>query len=152
MGILSNANFEPLRPKTQVIIKPHFANKENYFIATCKDVWRKGNQILAIEEIGQFCTKHYKPPELDSLINLGGNRNIALWFTTRRVAEVHNDIIANCQHHFIFRTYLPADVEWYASVVPKSVIELSKNLPKFHFIYYQIGHEPKIYQPVKKVI
>lgn len=152
MGIITNANFQPLKPKFQTIIKPIFAIKENYFIEICKNVWKEGNQIFAIEEIGQFCTKHYKVPELDSLINLGGNRNIALWFTTRRVAEVHNDVIANCQHHFIFRTYLPQDVEWYAGVVPKSVIEMSKNLPKYHFIYYQIGHEPKIFQPVPKVI
>lgn len=148
MGVVGK-NFEPRDPETQRIIKPRFAKKEPAFSQACKDVWNQGNLIFAIEEVGCYCSKHVLPAELDSLINQGGNRNIALWVTTRRVAEVHNDIIANCQHHFIFRTYLPQDVEWYSKVVPKDIIAQSKELPKYHFIYYQLGGEPRIIKPVK---
>lgn len=152
MGVISKSKWRPTRPKTQRIVKPSWGTKTPLFLSTCNEVWEQGNVIFAIEEISAHCTKHKMPPELDSLINLGGNRNIGMWFTTRRVAEVHNDIIANCQHHFIFRTYLPQDVEWYSGVVPRNVIEMSKNLPKYHFIYYKLGEKPVLFKPVKKML
>ena len=152
MGILTKANFQPLLPKKQQIVKPHFNSCQTVFTKLCKYVWKKSNMIFAIEEINQYCTKHYIPPELRGLINLGGNRNIALWFTTRRIAEVHNDIVANCIHHFIFRTFLPQDVDWYSTFIPKDVILLSKDLPKYNFIYYKIGGTPQIYKPVNKMV
>jgi len=152
MGVFSRKNFQPLRPKTQRIVKPHFAQKTPSFLKTCKEIWGQGNCIFAIEEMSAFCTKHYMPPELESIINQGGNKNISYRFTTRRVAQIHNDIIANCQHHFIFRTYLPQDVEWYEKVVPKEIIMQSKDLPKYHFIYYPLGGQARLYQPVKRVL
>lgn len=152
MGRFTQGSFKPLRPKTQCIIKPRFAQQSPLFLETCKEVWSQGNCIFAVEEMSSFCTKHYLPPELETVINQGGNRSIAYRFTTRRVAQIHNDIIANCQHHFIFRTYLPQDVEWYEKVVPKEVIMMSKDLPKYHFIYYPLGGQARIYQPVNKVI
>lgn len=152
MGVLTKAHFQPLKPKTQQIVKPSFAKSQDTFEQLCSFIWKKGNIIFAIEEINQYCTKHMIPDKLKSIINLGGNKNIALWFTTRRIAEVHNDIVANCIHHFIFRTFLPQDVDWYSSFIPKDVILMSRDLPKYHFIYYRIGGQPKIFKPVNKVI
>jgi len=142
-------NFKPRYPERQKIIKPRYSLSQPIFIKTCKQVWKEGNQVFIVDEVGKFCTKHTMPPELGDLVDLGGNRNISLWFTTRRVAEVHNNLIANAQHHFIFRTFLPQDVDWYGQFIPKNVILMSKTLPKHWFIYYQVGHEPIICKPVK---
>lgn len=153
LGILTKANFQPLDPKTQTIIKPRGElDRQNLFLKTCHDVWTQGNRVFAIDEISMYCTKHQMPPELNQVVNQGGNRNIAYWFTTRRVAQVHNDILGSCQHHFIFRTYLPQDVEWYSAVVPRNILEMSRKLPDYHFIYYRLGKEPRIMQPVKKIL
>jgi len=150
MGVLTKAKFQPLESDTQQILYPTAPWLDSFLVA-CKEVWNRGNVIFAIEEIGQYCTKHSIPVELRKLINLGGNRNIALWFTTRRIAEVHNDVVANCIHHFIFRTYLPTDVDYYRGYIG-NVIDMAKDLPRFHFIYYRIGSTPKIFKPVEKVI
>jgi len=141
--------FKPLDPKTQKIFHPSWDRRYIDFDQTCKDVWKEGNQILAIDEVSVFCNKWEMPEPLNRLISMGGNRNIAVWITTQRVAQVHNNILANCQYHFIFRTYLPQDIEWYSKFVPKEIILMSKDLPRYHFIYYQLGREPVICKPVK---
>lgn len=151
MGVFTKARFKPLKPDIQRIVKPAFSMKESVFKQTCNEVWNEGNQIFAIEEVGQFCSPHFLPPELDSLVNLGGNRNIALWVTTRRVSEVHGDIIGNCHYHFIFKVYLPRDVDYYKSYIG-NVVEMAKDIPKFHFIYYKLGGMAKLYKPVKKLL
>lgn len=149
MGVVSRG-FTPLNPEKQKIVKGRYDYQASEFSKTCKEVWKAGNQIFAVEEVQEFCTKHqFYEPQLKDLMNLGGNREIALWFTTRRVAEVHNDIIANIQHHFIFRLYLPQDKEWFSKFVPKEIIEQSQSLPPYHFIYYRVGRDPQVMKPVK---
>jgi len=152
LGIFTHKGFKPLNPKAQAIVKPTSFNREDLFQKTCKDVWAKGNHIFVVDELSMNQTKHVLPPDLNTLINQGGNRNIAYWFSTRRVAQIHNDILGSCQHHFIFATYLPQDVDWYSDVVPKHIIEQSQRLPPFHFIYYRLGSEPRIMKPVPQVM
>lgn len=149
IGVVSR-NFKPLNPETQKVVKPANASqRERLFLETCHEVWAAGNQIFAVDEMSMHQTKWVMPPELDTLINQGGNRNVGYWFTTRRIAQIHNDIIASAHHHVIFRTYLPQDVEWYCKVVPKDVILMSQKLPKYHFIYYQLGGESQVFKPCK---
>jgi hypothetical protein len=146
-----SVGFKPLRPKTQKVIIPEWSRREEIFDAVCLDVWRRGNLIFAVDEVSLFCSKWDMPEPLNRLISMGGNRNIAIWITTQRVAQVHNNILANCQYHFIFRTYLPNDVEWYSKVVPRNVILMSKDLPRYHFIYYKLGEKPVVMKPVKLI-
>jgi len=149
LGQVSRGGFTPLKPDIQQIIKPAWASRFTSFDKVCEDVWKEGNQIFAIDEVSVFCNKWEMPEGLNRLISMGGNRNIAVWVTTQRVAQVHNNILANCQYHFIFKTFLPQDVEWYSKFVPKEVILMSKDLPRFHFIYYRLGSDPIICKPVK---
>jgi hypothetical protein len=141
--------FKPLKPDIQTVFRPSWDRRFIDFDCMCKDVWKRGNLIFAIDEVSVFCNKWEMPEPLSRLISMGGNRNIAVWITTQRVAQVHNNILANCQYHFIYRTYLPQDIEWYSKVVPKEIILMSKDLPRFHFIYYQLGREPIVCKPVK---
>jgi hypothetical protein len=143
--------FNPVKPDVQTVVKPPWAQRQEVFKQTCHEVWNKGNMVFAIDEVSEFCTKWELPDHLGVIVKMGGNRNIGLWVTTQRVAMVHNDILAGCKHHFIFRTYLPQDIEWYSKVVPKDVILMAKDLPPYHFIYYQLGHEPQVFKPVKKM-
>lgn len=148
LGVIRR-NFAPLNPDTQTVITPPFYQRQRIFQETCHNVWNKGNQIFAIDEVSEFCTKWVLPDDLGQIIKMGGNRNIGVWVTTQRVAQVHNDVLSGVKHHFIFRTYLPQDLEWYSKVVPKEIIVMAKDLPKYHFIYYELGHEPQVFKPVK---
>jgi hypothetical protein len=148
LGVVSRG-FSPLRPDIQTIYKPHYRSRVAEFNKVCHEVFNRGNQIFGIDEVHNFTTKKTIEPELEPIINMGGNRNIAFWITSRRVQQVHNDILSQCKHHFIFRTYLPQDLDWYSQVVPKDIILMSKGLPQYHFIYYKLGREPIIMKPVE---
>lgn len=153
IGVYKRAGFEPLRPETQRVVTPRNARERKpLFLQTCREAWAQGNLIFAVDEMSMHCSKHQMPDELDTVINQGGNHNIAYWFTTRRVAQIHNDILASAHHHCIFRTYLPQDLVWYGAVVPKDIIEMSKDLPKYHFLYYPLGGQPKKLKPCPKVM
>jgi len=130
------------------IIRPPFGLKNKLFEHACIHTWKQGNMVFAIEEIDQYCNPRYIPPFLDSLIQLGRNRNISIIATSRRVAEVHSTIVANCDHHFIFKAFLPRDLEYYQKYVGKLVWQALK-LPPYHFIYYKVGSSPIICRPVK---
>ena len=138
-----------LDEKNQQIITPPFSQRFVKFEETCHEVWNTGNMVFAIDEVSEFTTKWELPEHLNRLSKMGGNRNIGIWYTTQRVAMVHNDILSMCDHHIIFKTYLPQDLEWYSKIVPKDVILMSKTLPPYHFIYYRLGHEPQVFKPVK---
>ena len=133
--------------KHGMIVKPAFAQKEQIFLNTCKQVWKQGNTVFAIEEIDQFCSPQFMQPELDSIVNLGRNRGISYIAVTRRLAEVHGTIIANCDHHFIFKAFLPRDLEYYQKYVGKIVWQ-AKDLAAYHFIYYKVGGSPQICKPI----
>lgn len=173
LGVLRDARakgWQPVNPATQHIItpSPHPEIIRATFSRVCDEVWQKGNMILAIDELsarqetyGQktgdvrsvpyFCDKYWMHPKLWKLVNQGGNRNIAVWFTTQRVAQVHNDLLSACKYHFIFPLYLPPDIEWYGKVVTKAVAENAQNLPPYHFLFKVIGGKCQIMKPFPKM-
>lgn len=133
--------------KHGAIIKPQYAMKEDAFLKACNHVWKEGNIVFAIEEVDQYCKPQWLHPELDSIVNVGRNRGIGYIATTRRIADVHKDVIANCEHHFIFKAFLPRDLEEYQKYVGKLVWQ-AKDLAPYHFIYYKVGGEPQICRPI----
>ena len=135
----------------QIIHPPKYKGLET-FLTVCRKVTEIGNLILAIEEIEEFETPQQMPPELEEIINRGRARyHIAYWWTSRRPAEVHGSIIGNSDHHMIFQTFHPRDIEYYKKYVG-DLIENAKNLPPYHFLYYHVGSQPVVMRPVKKVV
>jgi hypothetical protein len=149
IGVIARSGFKPTKPDIQQIITPKYSTRQTEFDEACKTVWKEGNQIFIIDEVSDHCTKWEIPPAFDIIVTKGGNRNIGLWVTTQRPAQVHNNILAGCKHHIIFRTYLPQDVEWYKQVVPKDIIMESQQQAQYHFIYYKLGGQPQFFKPVK---
>ena len=157
-------DWQPLHPKIQRIVTPNgWEDIQACFSKTAKEVWKQGNQQFIIDDIAvrhdvkgklkPFLTdKFWMHSELAKIMNQGGNRNISLWLTAQRVAQVHNDLLSNCDHHVIFKLYLPQDIDWYSGVVPKTVVEASKDLPEHEFIYYRLGEQPQFCKAVKRMV
>ena len=153
LGVLTRHGFTPSNQKSQKVFFPNFQLRQQQLFKMIRKYWDgEGKIIFAIDEINMYQTKYQIPTELDVLVSLGGNKDMSLIWTSRRVAEVHNNIIANTTHHFIFKTFLPTDVDWYSQFIPKDVILLSKNLLDYHFIYYRIGSDPIICKPIPNIL
>lgn len=144
---MHNHNILKELPHVQVI-QPKYGQKKQVMEQVARKVFNEGNLVFVIEEVDQYCTAQLLPDYLDSLINLGGNRNIALIMTSRRMAKVHNDLVGNCDYHFLFQSFLPQDLSYYDDYIGKVAWEC-KNLPDYHFIYYKLGEEPVFCRPVK---
>lgn len=139
-------------PQGCQIVHPAKYKALETFLDVCRKLTQVGNIIFAVEEIEEFCTPQQMPPELEEIINRGRSRyHMAYWVTTRRPAEVHGSIIANCDHHFIFQNFQPRDVEYYRKYVGP-VADEAKDLPMYQFLYYRVGSIPRLKLPVKKVI
>jgi len=145
---LHQHGWKPLKLKTQQIVRPPYnVDLPSFLDQIIEQLWNKGNFILAVEELDAYQTVHKLSPALKKLINWGGNRGLALWYTARRLADVHKDIVANCEHHFIFKAYVPNDIEYYKKFVG-AVAEEAMNLPKYHYYYYRVGSKPILCRPI----
>lgn len=140
------SNVKIINPRWSVNALPSYEERLAIFLPVCDQVWRRGNCIFAVEEWHLFNrTKFALPAEFGNLFNQGGNRNIAVWGASQRAAQVHNDILAACTHHFIFKLATPQDRRWMCDVVEKELIEGDpknpkkmsvRNMPQYHFLYY----------------
>lgn len=153
--------FSGYKPPNLTIIPVNWATKDDQFKAACRAVWLRGNVVFVIDEVHLFHAKKKTLPEhLAILLNQGGNKNIAVWVASQRCAQVHNDILAACNHHFIFKLFLPQDLDYMCDFVPKEFIKgdpndptkpCARNLEQYHFIYFRVGAEPQFFKPVKKM-
>jgi len=148
---LRQHNWTPLNPKGQLILKPSSTDFVGFLDQIIEERWKDGNCVIAVEELDAYQTIWNLSPSLKKLINWGANRNLSLWYTVRRLADVHKDIVANCEHHFIFQAYLPNDIEYYRKFIGE-VADYAKELQPYHFIYYRVGSKPVFCRPVKLVL
>lgn len=148
---LHQHNWNHLQPKRQRILKPSDTDFMKFLDQIIEEKWKSGNCVIAVEELDAYQTVNGISPSLKKLINWGGNRNLSLWYTVRRLADVHKDIVANTEHHFIFRAYVPNDIEYYRKFVGK-VADYARDLRPYHFIYYRVGGTPQFCRPVKLVV
>ena len=149
---LHQHNWPPLKPKIQQIVKPSYNVDLPLFLDEIIDEkWKEGNCVIVVEELDAYQTVWNLSPSLKKLINWGGNRNLSLWYSVRRLADVHKDVVANCEHHFIFKAYVPNDIEYYRKFVGK-VADYAKDIAPYHFIYYRVGRKPQFCKPVKLVL
>lgn len=148
---LRQHNWNPLKSDRQEIIKPVDTDFSSFLDQIIDDRWKQGNCIIAVEELDAYQTIWNLSPSLKKLINWGGNRNLSLWYTVRRLANVHKDVVANTEHHFIFKAYVPNDIEYYRKFVG-DVADYARDLAPYHFIYYKVGSQPQFCRPVKLVL
>ena len=150
-------NWTPLDPKRQIIIHgKRGTDRQALLMKVLHKIMNEKYYILAIEGIDAFQTCRWMPDDLHDFVQYGRNYQwgrSSYWVTCRRLADVHNDIVANCDHHFIFRSFEPNDVHnYYRRFLGKEVALRLQSLPDYHFYYWNPPHAPVLSSPVKKVI
>lgn len=149
--------WKPLDPERQIILHPkRGTDKQALLMQVLSKVMNEKYYILAVEGIDAFQTRYWMPEQLRDFVQYGRNYEYgrsSYWVTCRRLADVHNDIVANADHHFIFRSFEPNDVHnYYRRYLGKAVAEKLQDLPDYHFYYWKVGRKPMLSSPVKKVI
>lgn len=145
--------FRPRFPQTQRIITPldvlggFFTQKpkkdsidplQTLFDATCKQVVAEGNLTFWVDESAAFSDKWWYVSKLKDIANKGQNINLNLAIIHQRPAQLHNDILANCHHRFIFALELDRDRDFYARTMPdgKAIMLKHQRMRQHEFLYY----------------
>lgn len=117
----------------------------------CRYAWEKGNHLIIVEEAEQFLPNG-KPLSLyaNRCILPGRNRGIGLWANTRRFADLHKTPIAQAQHLFLFRMFLPNDIEYLAKFIPRDIAQSLASIPEYHFLHYSEG-KTELCKPVAEI-
>jgi len=150
-------NWTPLDPKRQIIIQgKRGMDKHALLMQVLHKVMNEKYYILAVEGMDAFQTPRWLPDDLRDFVQYGRNYKwgrSSLWVAFRRCADVHKSIVANIDHHFIFRSFEPNDVHnYYRKYLGKDVALRLQSLPDYHFYYWNPPRAPVLSSPVKKVI
>lgn len=86
-------------------------NREN-FNKFCKRAMEFQNLILVIDDVHEYISKQFIPPEVETLILSGRNRGISTIYISPFPQKVHNSILGNCTHIFAYRFVLQIHIEW----------------------------------------
>jgi len=70
------------------------------------------NLILVFDDVHEYVSKQFIPPEFETLILSGRNRGLSSIFISPMPAKVHNSILAQCSHIFAYNFNLQTQIEW----------------------------------------
>lgn len=106
------------------------------FIEVCGKLAPLRNIELVIENINFFTNpKTYLPLHFADILYRGRKRGIGLIITTQRLAEAHASTRANCNHWFVFQTYLSNDKKYLEENIGKENVKKLEELSKYYFLY-----------------
>lgn len=104
------------------------------FLAQIIGTWRG---IIVIDEAdGFFPNRKNLLPHQKTLIHLGRHYGLGMIFVTRRLANLHTDVISQTSKLFSFRLFSGADANYLSLMQLNELIEPIWNLEKYHFVYF----------------
>jgi len=130
--------------ENKIVCQP-WKGDEKTFDKFCEIIWKHGNMMFAIEEIGNYMDAFSCPEYADMLIRVGRNRGIGIMGINQRPRRIWNTFIALIDHWFVFRTMLPNDITFLCEYLGSAREQEIKELPKRYF-YYMNSDEMK---PIK---
>ena len=84
----------------------------------CKIVYRGLTDVaLGIEELGKHETQKRLAPHLYDIICLGRHKQISLFATTQRAAQISTDFKAQVTKFVAFKQHLPNDLKWIGDCI-----------------------------------
>jgi len=87
-------------------------NKENFLNFCKRAFFHMRNIVLVFDDVHEYVSKQFIPPEFETLILSGRNRGISNIFISPMPAKVHNSILAQCSHIFAYNFNLQTQIEW----------------------------------------
>jgi len=93
-----------------------------------------GRKIIYLDELKQFASKFYIPPELNKIARMGRAENLELLTSTQFPRDYHSDIRGNVTEWVCFSCTEPAELEAVRPYFPG--VDKAATLPKGSFISY----------------
>ena len=99
---------------------------------------------VLIEEIHAFTTANGRKDWLEEFSTTGRHTTTAMICSTQRPALTSVTLRSQAAHVLIGRLYESNDLKYVERFIGQAGVELVKNLPPFHFVWYRPGHPLKV--------
>lgn len=128
---------------------PELGNREE-FEYVCKQVWDRGNVMLAVEE-ADFVLKEGPDllPYTYKCMHQGRNRGIGVMAVTPRIADLSKKMFSLSNHVYLFKFFAPNDIDYIKGFLGREWAVRIRSLPDFHFVYYGGGDKVCECEPIK---
>ncbi len=101
----------------------------------------RGNLCVAIDEADMFFRQSHYPLSgiYHYFVHLGRHRNLLRIFITRRIADLHKDVVSQATHIISFYQFLPNDIDYLKKFMGSGAL-LTTKLQKHQFIIFEQGN------------
>ena len=104
---------------------------------TLAKAYDEGNYILVMDEADMYFPQ--SPAPLSGIqykiVHLGRHRNLMRFFITRRIADLHKDVVSQAQKIFSFYQFLPNDIDYLRKFVGDDAY-LTRELRGHEFVLF----------------
>ena len=117
-----------------------------------KELFNKFKGFLVIDEAdGFFPNKTNLMTPSRTLIHLGRHYGIGSMYVTRRLSNLHTDVISQTGKLFLFRLYAGADAQYLNNAQLGEIVDPVFNLEKYWFVSYDADTSTiQVNEPIPK--
>lgn len=135
-------------PNNRRIIYRTTSGSDAEFDALCRQVFYRGNNTLICDEIAYHCDARKIMPHHDLIMRLGRSKGVGIINCTQRPRGMHNNVISQCEHFFIFDLIQDTDRKKLAEFCGPDVIQRARD---YHYFYFNIRNmeKPQLCRPIK---
>ena len=119
------------------------------FNKVCEIIFNTGNIAIFLDEAADVCSSSQIEPYHKKIMTRGRSRGIGIINCSQRPRMIHNSLVSESEHFFIFRLFLSTDRDKLKQGLPGELLEQCQTLPPYHYIYADLNDTVKLMAPVK---
>lgn len=135
----------------KILYQPLGNNQEGYleeFNRICELCYKNGNCTLCVDEAGYYSDASNIQEYQAEIMQRGRSRGTGIINVAQRPVNIHNLLISEAEHVFMFSLNLEKDIEKLKAVVPKDMHAQMYELKEFEYIYCGTNRIRKLCCPV----
>lgn len=143
------ADFKENPGRHEIIYRPS-TGSEAEFDGLCRQVYSRGRNVLILDEVADHTAPGRIARYHDLIMRLGRSRGVGIINCTQRPIGVHNNILSQSEHFFIFALPLEGDRKKLAGFCGPRVLE---KLPADYWFWYYTPSmdEPALCKPLQNI-
>lgn len=130
------------RKTTRIIYRPNFWEQQDQKVIDefFQWVYERQNTTLYVDEALSISKSHYIPPHYLACLTRGRSRRVETWSSSQRPSGLHQTILSEAEHYYLFKLKLIPDSEKMESMtaIPAEKI---RALPKTRFFYFNFDDQ-----------
>lgn len=114
-------------------------------------IYNRENCICYVDEATAVSDSYNILPGHNAVMKRGREKNVGCWNSSQQPVNVHNTLISEAEHYFVFRTQLESHREKLAGFMGDVVKREIPGSMKYHFFYFSPEHmdDAQLMRPIQ---